>query len=77
MQQAVQHVIDTARSYLMSEAYGWVIQEDAAGTLHVMPTMEDHLFVDCPCHPAAADGIVTHNSFDGREAFERGERKRS
>ena len=46
--------------------------------LHVMP-MEDlreHLEAeDCWCRPEVdPDGFATHNSLDGREAFESGER---
>jgi hypothetical protein len=31
----------------------------------------------CWCEPRDVDGIIVHNSLDGREAFEQGERKAS
>jgi hypothetical protein len=50
---------------------------------HIVPEDEcdDHSFtLKCPCQPKRDledPYIVTHNSYDGREAFERGERKPS
>ena len=48
---------------------------------HVYPTndLREHILsLDCPCMPILdeEDNIVIHNSFDGREAYERGERKK-
>jgi hypothetical protein len=31
----------------------------------------------CWCRPVIAEGVIIHNSMDGREAFETGERKPS
>jgi hypothetical protein len=31
----------------------------------------------CWCQPLETDGVIVHNSMDGREAFETGERKPS
>jgi hypothetical protein len=31
----------------------------------------------CGCRPEWDEGILIHNAFDGREAFERGERRPS
>lgn len=49
---------------------------------HVVPVDEinGHRPIDCHCHPQLSDEdyeVVVHNSFDGREAFEEGERKLS
>lgn len=48
--------------------------------MHVYPTndIREHILsLDCPCQPVLdeEDNIVIHNSFDGREAYERGDRK--
>lgn len=60
----------------------WIIRtaEDARGAqlLHVTPLedLRDHAdAADCWCKPTVeGDGFAVHNSLDGREAFERGER---
>ena len=46
---------------------------------HVYPINDfrEHLLEDCWCRPIGDDGVVVHNSLDGRELYERGERKRS
>ena len=58
---------------------GWEIYV-AFGSSHVIPADDDIAHIiswDCGCHPQADEnGIAIHNSADGREAFERGERKR-
>lgn len=62
----------------MTAQGGWFTAQSENGT-HVLP-LEDcgqHALVDCPCRPREDDGVIIHNSFDGREAFERGERKPS
>lgn len=46
---------------------------------HVVPRDDDqpHSFCGCACRPEASEDVPTvivHNSFDGREAFESGER---
>lgn len=33
--------------------------------------------MDCPCFPFDDDGVIIHNSWDNREAFETGKRKPS
>ena len=38
-------------------------------------TYEHQMSMKCPCMPIEDDGIVIHNSFDGREAYETGKRK--
>ena len=44
---------------------------------HVYPAndLREHLLINCWCGPADDDGIVVHNSLDGRELYERGNRK--
>jgi hypothetical protein len=47
--------------------------------MHVMPLddlREHQLTLECWCRPVL-DEVVIHNSMDGREEYERGERKRS
>jgi hypothetical protein len=46
---------------------------------HVYPVddLREHVVTDCWCGPVDDDGIVVHNSLDGREMYERGERKMS
>jgi hypothetical protein len=46
---------------------------------HVVPVndLREHSLAGCWCCPADDDGVVVHNSLDGREQFERGERKMS
>ena len=40
--------------------------------LHVVPTREEHITQGllCKCKPRLDDGIVIHNSYDGREFYE-------
>lgn len=47
--------------------------------LHVVPQDDDrkHFFQACACCPQPAEegsAVIVHNSFDGREAYENGER---
>lgn len=49
---------------------------------HVVPKSEvnDHHPQDCRCQPLPDDDyetVIIHNAFDGREKFERGERRAS
>lgn len=59
---------------------GWtMVPVDGLG-VHVIPVddLQDHMDEDCPCNPVCdltLAGAWMHNSFDGREAFEEGERK--
>ena len=37
---------------------------------HILPTMDERAHVEdvmCPCMPKVVDGLVRHNSYDGRE----------
>jgi hypothetical protein len=46
--------------------------------LHVIPMgdlREHEATAACWCVPVEDDGVVVHNALDGREAYERGERK--
>lgn len=50
--------------------------------LHVVPVddLREHSTdsaVMCWCRPVEDDGVIVHNSMDGREKFETGERKMS
>jgi hypothetical protein len=50
--------------------------------LHVVPIddLREHSTDSdkpCWCHPEEEDGVIVHNSMDGREKFETGERKMS
>lgn len=50
---------------------GWLVARQ-----HVVPVNDTHehdLTLNCWCKPKVDDGVVIHNSFDGRELFERGE----
>jgi hypothetical protein len=46
---------------------------------HVCPVndLRQHSFADCWCRPTDDDGLIIHNSLDGREFYERDERKPS
>ena len=46
---------------------------------HVYPAddLRNHSLTNCWCRPTDDDGIMVHNSLDGRELYERGERKPS
>jgi hypothetical protein len=46
---------------------------------HVVPVddLREHSVTGCWCRPTDDDGILVHNSLDGREHYERGERKLS
>jgi hypothetical protein len=55
----------------------WALIDD--NLVHVFPVndlREHELTLKCWCHPVL-DEIVTHNSMDRREEYERGERKPS
>lgn len=56
----------------MTETPAWAIFQN-----HVIPVndLREHCLTDCWCRPGDDEGIVVHNSMDGRERFERGERK--
>ena len=62
---------------------GWQISEiDGNGFFHVVPVndLQEHMDENCPCNPTPDEemaNLIMHNSFDGREAFETGERKMS
>jgi len=46
---------------------------------HVYPIndLRKHSLRDCWCRPVDDDGVIVHNSLDGREEFQNGERKLS
>jgi hypothetical protein len=51
---------------------------DAELRMHVLPLSdlrEHEVSLECWCDPVDDDGIVVHNALDGREAYERGERR--
>ena len=57
----------------------WVVLEvgDADGTvqsIHVLPIedMREHEVSECWCNPRDDDGVIVHNSQDGRELYENG-----
>ena len=55
---------------------GRVCNREGDGQLHVVPVndLRDHVTsVDCWCCPIDDDGIIVHNSLDGREKYENGE----
>jgi hypothetical protein len=58
----------------------WRAQLLPNGQHHVTP-IADHrnhqLSAECWCHPFDDEGVYVHNSLDGREFYERGERKAS
>lgn len=57
--------------------YGWALCKCDNG-LHLIPVgdTQDHMDEDCPCQPVLSEfNVLNHNSFDGREAFEEGERQ--
>lgn len=59
---------------------GWTIVPVPGLGVHCVPIddLREHMDEDCPCRPTQDDpGFWIHNSFDGREAFEEGERKPS
>lgn len=51
----------------------WLVTKDC----HVMPLkdLREHVVSEgCWCGPVEDEGVMVHNSMDGREAYERGER---
>ena len=52
----------------------WKVEEN-----HVYPVndLREHTVTECWCHPVDDDGIMVHNSLDGREMYEREERRKS
>jgi hypothetical protein len=62
---------------------GWAISlPDERGNIHIVPVndLKEHLDDECDCHPRQDNEhpeLWIHNSFDGREVFERDERKPS
>jgi hypothetical protein len=63
--------------------YGWqIVTSPTDDETHIIPTLdtEPHVMEDtCHCRPTWHDDACAfvHNSFDGREAFEHGGRKKS
>lgn len=59
---------------------GWLAEAYDDGTCEVTPINDLRQHVPgptCWCRPFDSDGVLTHNSADHREEFERGERKPS
>jgi len=62
---------------------GWTVVDCGNLGVHLIPIGDthDHMDEDCACSPNNNDpempGVWVHNSFDGREAFEDGERQPS
>lgn len=59
---------------------GWALVPIPGLGVHCVPVddLREHMEEDCPCQPVQnEDGLWEHNSFDGREAFEDGDRKPS
>lgn len=59
----------------------WIVIE-LGNFRHVMPEdeLDRHTLAECKCNPTSDeddDTFIVHHSFDGRELFEMGERKRS
>jgi hypothetical protein len=63
----------------ITQASGWTIIETENYGVHIMPVdeMDMHDFENCRCEPREDEGVIIHASFDGRELYERGERKPS
>lgn len=58
----------------------WKVEKDEHGTrVWPLDDLREHTMDErCWCKPFLVDGtIVVHNAMDGRERFERGERKAS
>lgn len=58
----------------------WIAKPLENGMIHVMPIddLRDHGIDGCWCSSQALDDrpdIIVHNALDGREKYERGERK--
>lgn len=60
---------------------GWTYAAVPGLGVHIIPIgdLHDHMDEDCPCMPVFDEELNawSHNSFDGREAFDDGERKPS
>lgn len=59
-------------------SWGWTVYEPLDGMTHVMPINDEHehdFSLDCWCEPEEHEGVITHNSCDGREDYESGLRK--
>lgn len=55
----------------------WMTASDG-DELHVIPIGDLRMHEEtekCHCRPRVTDGVVVHNSFDGRELYEAGKRK--
>jgi hypothetical protein len=63
---------------------GWRVDHGGGEPTHVYPEndLRPHVVdaadgIRCWCRPNIVDDIIVHNAMDGREYFERGERKPS
>ncbi len=63
---------------MTSNLGGWTLVTIPELGAHIVPLNDtaDHMDENCPCNPKQETDINlwTHNSFDGREEFETGER---
>jgi hypothetical protein len=57
----------------------WGVSVTLSNVAHVYPLndLRRHSLRDCWCHPLEDDGVVVHNSLDGREQYQSGERRPS
>lgn len=58
--------------------WGWQCLNNPAEVVPINDTGKHSLeSEDCPCKPFYSGDVLVHNSFDGREHYERDERKTS
>lgn len=67
---------ETSAVLLDPRTWAYVLTRTEA---HVYPMndLRRHSIRDCWCLPVDDDGVIVHHSLDGREQYERGERKLS
>ena len=65
------------RAQMSALGCAWEVIVDERHGRHVMPIndLRQHRLENCFCTPFDEDGITVHNSLDGREAVERGDRR--
>lgn len=55
----------------------WAVYSNPAEVIPLYDEQYHNFGLDCWCNPQVSnEGILVHNSFDGREAYEQGIRKR-
>jgi hypothetical protein len=60
-----------------TEPTGWTAYADPSEVVPNNDLKPHGSGMGCACKPFEDEGTIIHNSFDGREKFERGERKPS